>query len=406
MSFRPMRRAGHGIAPGWLNRGVGGIGVASLLSDLSHEIPTALLPNLVTQTLGAPASALGLIEGVSDGLAGAAKLAGGPLADEPSRRGPVAVGGYTTTAVLSSAVGAATSVVHVGLLRAGAWAARGLRVPARNALLADMVDADRYGHAYGFERAMDNLGAVGGPLLAIALAAAVGTRSAILLSLIPGLGAALSMAYAVRHVPKPTKRPRTPIRLRVRPVIESGLGPLLTAIGAFEIGNVAATLMILRATELLTASHGPERAATIALLLYAGYNLAAALSSVPAGRLADHRTPHLVLTLGVAAFAVSYAGFTRDTSSWAVLLPWFALAGIGIGAVETSEHAIVARKADQAIRGTAFGLLAALQSLGNFAASVVAGILWTGVGPQWAFAYLTGWMVISLLLLGRRAARV
>jgi|GEM_PF-2608942 len=103
MSFRPMRRAGHGIAPGWLNRGVVGVGVASLLSDLSHEIPTALLPNLVTQTLGAPASALGLIEGVSDGLAGAAKLAGGPLADEPSRRGPIAVGGYTTTAVLSLA---------------------------------------------------------------------------------------------------------------------------------------------------------------------------------------------------------------------------------------------------------------------------------------------------------------
>jgi hypothetical protein len=91
------------------------------------------LPNLLTATLGAPASALGLIEGLSDGLAGAARLAGGAIADDPRRRRAQAVAGYTTTAVLSSLIGAATAVWQVGILRAGAWAARGLRVPARNA---------------------------------------------------------------------------------------------------------------------------------------------------------------------------------------------------------------------------------------------------------------------------------
>src|SRR5688572_102967 len=82
----------------WLTPGVKGIGSASLLADLGHEVPTALLPSLLTSTLGAPAAALGLIEGVSDGLAGAARLGGGALADDPARRRTIAVGGYTTTA--------------------------------------------------------------------------------------------------------------------------------------------------------------------------------------------------------------------------------------------------------------------------------------------------------------------
>ena len=83
------------------------IGAASLLADAGHEIPTALLPGLLTMTLGAPAAALGVIEGIADGLAGAARLGGGAIADDPVRRRSVAVGGYATTAVLSAGIGAA-----------------------------------------------------------------------------------------------------------------------------------------------------------------------------------------------------------------------------------------------------------------------------------------------------------
>jgi hypothetical protein len=115
---------------------VGGIGAASLLADVGHEIPTSLLPSLLTSTLGAPAAALGLIEGVADGLAGAARFAGGALADDPQRRRAVALGGYGTTAGLSGLIGVATAVWQVAVLRSAAWFARGLRVPARNALLA------------------------------------------------------------------------------------------------------------------------------------------------------------------------------------------------------------------------------------------------------------------------------
>lgn len=183
----------------WLTPGVGGIGTLSLLADLGQEVPTALLPSFLTSTLGAPAAALGLIEGVADGLAGVARLGGGALADDPERRRSVAVGGYTATAMLSALIGVAGAAWQVGVLRAGAWTARGVRVPARNALLADVVPSSVYGRAYGFERAMDNLGAIGGPLLALALIGAVGIRAAILLSVVPGLLAAAAIVYAIRR---------------------------------------------------------------------------------------------------------------------------------------------------------------------------------------------------------------
>jgi len=241
----------------WLSPGVRGIGAASFLADVGHEIPTALLPNLLTVTLGAPAAALGLIEGIADGLAGAARLAGGAIADNPQRRRAQAVAGYTTTAVLSSLIGAATAVWQVAVLRAGAWAARGLRVPARNALLADIVPASVYGRAYGFERAMDNLGAIVGPLLALVLVGLVGTRTAIALSIIPGLLAALAIVYAIRHAPRAEQQERQALRLRVRPVLKGQLGRLMVGVSAFEFGNVAATLLILRATELLAPGPRP-----------------------------------------------------------------------------------------------------------------------------------------------------
>jgi MFS family permease len=377
----------------WLSPGVRGIGAASLLSDLGHEVPTALLPSLLTTTLGAPASALGLIEGVADGLAGVARLGGGALADDPERRRAVAVGGYTSTAVLSGLIGAATAAWQVGVLRAAAWTARGLRVPARNALLADVVPAG----AYGFERAMDNLGAIGGPLLALGLVAVVGVRSAILLSIIPGLLAALAIVYAIRHIDRPATPKRDPIRLGVRPLLAAGLGRLLAAVGAFEVGNVAATLLILRASELLAPGHDPQAAAQLALVLYAAYNLAATLASVPAGRLADRRGAQLVLAAGVAVFLVAYLGFAATGASLALLAGCFVAAGVAIGCVETAEHAAIAVAAPAGLRGSAFGLLAAIQSFGNLAASAIAGLLWTAISPRAAFIYLAGWMLVALL---------
>jgi MFS family permease len=387
----------------WLGPGVAGIGTASFLADVGHEVPTALLPNLLTATLGAPAAALGFIEGIADGLAGAARLAGGAIADDPQRRRAQAVAGYTTTAVLSSLIGAATTIWQVGILRAGAWAARGLRVPARNALLADIVAPGVYGRAYGFERAMDNLGAIAGPLLALALVGLLGVRTAIALSVIPGLLAAAAIVYAIRHAPRAEQRGRQPLRLRVRPVLAGRLGRLMVGVSAFEFGNVAATLLILRASELLGPGRDQDRATQLALGLYVAYNVAATVASVPAGRLGDRRGAVLVLGLGVGLFALAYAGFAAGGSSVLALAPWFVAAGVAIGCVETAEHAAVAALAPVELRGSAFGLLAAVQSFGNLAASATAGLLWTTASPRVAFGYLVIWMLLALL--GLLAAR-
>jgi MFS family permease len=390
----------------WLTPGVKGIGSASLLADLGHEIPTALLPSFLTSTLGAPAAALGAIEGISDGLAGAARLAGGALADDPERRRNVAVGGYAATAVLSGLTGVAGSAWQVGILRAGAWTARGLRVPARNALLADVVAPAAFGRAYGFERAMDNLGAIGGPLLALALVALLGVREAILLSVIPGLLAAGAIVYAIRHAPRLERNERQPIRLRVRPVMRGRLGRLMLALGAFEFGNIAATLLILRATELFEPGRSTTAATQLALVLYAGYNLAATLISIPAGRLGDRIGVTRVLAAGAALFLVAYVGFAATGASFVLLAACFVAAGLGIGCAETAEHAEVAHLAPEGIRGSAFGLLAAVQSVGNLAASAVAGALWTLISPTAAFLYAAGSMALAVagVLLSDRSA--
>lgn len=381
----------------WFVPGVRAIGAASLLSDLGHEVPTALLPSFLASTLGAPAAALGLIEGIADGAAGVSRFAGGPLADDPQRRRATAVGGYVTTAVFSSAIGLATATWQVGILRSAAWAARGLRGPSRNALLADIAPPSAYGRAFGFERAMDNLGAIGGPLLALGLVALVGVRTAILISFVPGALAALAIVVAVRAAPRLTQRERQPIRIRVKPVLHGPLGRLLAGIGAFELSNAAATLLILRATDLLTPSHGHGAAVEIALALYAGYNLAATLSAVPGGHLSDRRGSLVVLVLAAAAFTGAFAGLAFVGTSIAALALLFAAAGVGIGIGETAQSAAVAAFAPPDLRGSAFGLVSAVQAFANLAASAVAGALWTLISPEAAFLYLAAWAAVALV---------
>lgn len=117
-------------------------------------------------------------------------------------------------------------------------------MPARNALLADVVPASAYGRACGFERAMDNLGAMGGPLLALGLVAAVGLRWAIVLSVVPGLLAAAAIVYAIRRAPAVPRRERQALRIRIRPVMHGGLVRLMTAVAAFEASMTASPVSL------------------------------------------------------------------------------------------------------------------------------------------------------------------
>jgi MFS family permease len=392
----------------WLTRGVASVGVASFGSDAGHEITTSLLPTFLTSTLHAGPAALGAIEGVSDALVGLSKLAGGPLSTDPVRRGRLASGGYLVTAIATGAIGLAVAVWQVALLRAAAWMSRGLRSPARDSLLVSLVPRTAFGRASGLERAGDNAGALLGPLLASVLVATVGIRTAMVVAVVPGLLAAGAITVAAREARRTLTVPagRRTLSLNLRELRRAGLMEPLGAIAAFELANVATTLLILRATQLLdTAERSTAAATSIAILLYAGHNAAAAVSSMLGGHLIDRFAPRPVLAAGACVYVASYAIFAWNQHSWIPLLAAFLLAGVGIGFAETAETSIVALSLPDRLRGNGFGVLGLVQAIGDLGATVVAGLIWSAVSGSGAFLYLTGFMAgaaVVTTLGGRR----
>lgn len=393
----------------WFSPGVAAIAGASALSDLGHEIGTSLLPTLLTSTLHAGPGALGLIEGGSDALIGVAKLAGGPLANDPTYRARQASGGYLVTALAGGALGAVTGVWQAAALRATSWAARGLRSPARDALLFDLVEPAAYGRASGAERAGDNAGALAGPLLGAALLSLVGIRTALYLSAIPGLFAALAITYAARQARRAVAAPsgRRNLSLNLRALRDAGLLRALAPAATFELGNLAATLLILRATQLLhTGGRDITAATTLAVLLYAAHNGAAMIAAFIGGHWIDRTNPARVFAAAAALYVAGYAIFAAGPHAWPLLLAGFLLAGVGIGFAETTESTLVGRTTPTHLRGSAFGLLGLTQALGDLGSTAVAGLLWALISPAAGFSYATAWMLITLAVLtATRATR-
>jgi MFS family permease len=357
---------------------------------------TSVLPSFVTHTLGGSAGALGLIEGVSDGLAGIAKLAGGSAANDETRRRNLAAGGYVVTGIATAAIGAATAVWQAGILRAAAWIARGARGPAKNALLASLAPPEAYGRAFGYERTMDHLGAVAGPLLAAALVASIGIRHTIYLSVIPGVLAAFAIVVAAREAAGRGEVIRRRVHLEIGALREAGIVRALAPVTLFELGNCATTLLILRATALLRPGRSVADAAAIAVLLFAAHNLVASALSYPSGRVVDRRGPRVVFGAGVILFGLAYAGLAFNLSAWPLLLIFFGLAGAGTGLTDTAESTLVARLLPDRLRGSGFGLLGGVQSLGDFVSSAAVGLVWTVVSPGAGFALAGAWMALSV----------
>ena len=382
----------------WLTAGVVSVGAASFFSDAGHEIATSVLPSFLTITLHASPAALGLVEGASDALVGVSKLAGGPLAADPARRGRLASSGYLGTALATGAIGLATTVWQVGVLRALAWSSRGLRSPARDSLLVSLVPGRAYGRAAGVERAGDNAGAVVGPLMASGLVAWLGIRDAIFFSVVPGLLAALAITVAAREARRALRAlaARQRLSFNLGRLHAAGLTRALVPAGLFEFGNMATTMLILRATDLLT---GPGRSVTaatsLAILLYVGHNVAATLGAVAGGHLIDRVSPRPVFAAAAALYVGAYTLFAVNVEAWPVLLVGFAAAGVGIGFAETTETTLVARLLPDELRGNGFGVLGLLQALGDLVSTMVVGILWTAVSPAAGFLYAAAWMLAA-----------
>ena len=382
-----------------MTRGVWSVGAASLGSDAGHEVTTSLLPTFLTSTLHAGPGALGAIEGISDALIGVCKLAGGPLTSDPVRRGRLASGGYLVTAFATAAIGLATAVWQVALLRALSWMSRGLRSPARDTLLVSLVPPAAFGRASGLERAGDNAGALIGPLLASALVGVLGIRHTMLLAFIPGIFAAVAITVAAREARQVITTPvgRSTLSFNLAELWRAGLARTLAPAALFELGNVATTLLILRATDLLADGRSLATATSIAILLYAGHNGAAMVASLAGGQVIDKFSPRVVFRAGAVAYVIAYVIFAVDQHAWPILALAFILAGIGIGWAETAESTMVALSLPDRLRGNGYGVLGLVQSFGDLGASLVAGMIWALVSPMAAFLYVAAWMAMAVL---------
>ena len=370
---------------GWLNRTVLGVGLTSLFSDWSHETATAVLPAFLA-AIGAGPVWLGVIEGVADGLSSFAKLAAGHYTDQLKRRKPLAVFGYAFTAIATASFGIATHAVHVLIGRSAAWLGRGVRSPAKKALLAADVPADAYGRAFGLERLMDTLGAILGPLTALWILRATGHsyRKVFLWTLLPGLIAVACFWLLVRERPVEVKEPKSFLPgLRALP---AEFRRFLLAVGIFGAGDFSHTLLILYATKMLAAEYGMARAASMAVILYTLHNVFYAGSAYVSGWLSD-RVPHrkIVLAAGYGLAVVTALLLCAATHSLWLLAGIFVLAGLYIGTEEALEDSVAAEMMPREQHGMAFGTMAAVNAVGDFLSSLLVGALWSAFGVGAAF---------------------
>lgn len=380
----------------WFSPGVLGIGLASLFSDWGHEAATAILPAFLA-SLGAPAIALGIIEGVSDGLSSFAKLIGGWIADRPRWRKPTGIVGYCATAITTFTYAFAHSWPFLLLMRALGWTGRGSRGPSRDSLLADSVRQGQEGRAFGFERAMDTLGAVLGPLCATLLVGTLGFRGVLRWTLLPGLLAAAAFALLAPHAKANSERNATSFRATLANM-PAAYWRYLAAVFTHGIGDFAPTLLILRATQLLAPRLGTGKAATVSIALYTLYNVVSAATSYPAGALGDRIGRRGLLALGYITAAIAYLGFIFIPASLPVLILLFGLAGVHAGFQQPLEKSLASSLLSVEQRGSGFGLLAAVNGIGDLVSSVVVGALWSNVSPSAGFAYAVLFIILGAIL--------
>ncbi len=373
----------------WLNRTVLGVGLTSLFSDWSHETATAILPAFLA-AIGAGPAWLGVIEGISDGLSSFTKLAAGHYTDRLKKRKPLAIFGYTVTALATASFAFATHAYHVLFGRSVAWLGRGVRSPAKKALLAADVSPNAYGRAFGLERLMDTVGAIGGPLTALWLLEKTGHnyQKVFLWTLLPGLIAVASFWLLVRERPIAAK-PQRSFLLGIRD-LPGPFRRFLLGVGVFGAGDFSHSLLILYASRMLAPEYGLAHAASIAVVLYTVHNVFSAGSAYASGWLSDHVSHRkLVLAAGYALAGITGTLLCTGTHSLRLLGMIFVLAGLYFGTQDSLEDTVAAELVPKEQHGMAFGTLAAVNAVGDFLSSLLVGSLWSAFSVEAAFATST-----------------
>lgn len=389
-----------------LPRNVWAVTITSFLTDISSEMILNLLPLFLANVLGVRVGVIGLIEGLAETTSSLLKTVSGWVSDRLAERKRLAVLGYGISALAKPFLYLVTSWWGVLGVRFADRVGKGIRTAPRDALLASSTDENHRGLSFGLHRAGDTAGALVGLLIAIGVVwrtqagALALTRASfqrlVLISIIPAVLAVLVLALASHDVrPEQTGRAALP-RLSLRGLSRQ-LRTFLLIVVIFTLGNSADAFLILRAQE-----RGLSVLGVLAML--ATFNLVYAIVSTPAGALSDRVGRHRVIVIGWLVYGLLYLGFAVVDAAWQMWL-LYGLYGVYYGATEGTAKALIADLALPEQRGTAYGVYNAAVGITALPASLLAGVLWQGVGswrgfgPRAPFLFGAALALIATVLL-------
>lgn len=368
------------------------IGLISLINDTASELVYPLVPLFLTSVLMAGPKALGLIEGLAEATAALLKLFSGIAVDRTRRSKPWIVVGYGLAALGRPLIALVHGWPGLMLIRLADRIGKGLRTSPRDALLAASVAPQHRGLAFGVHRAMDNAGAVLGPLLAAALlAAGMPLRDVLLWTAVPGaLCVALALALPSDRGSGPA--PAAPPTLTGWSALPVAYRRYLVVVALFTLGNASNMFLLLRASEL-----GVPQAQVP--LLWAAVSAVAMLLSAPLSGWSDRIGRRALLLAGYAAYALFYVVLGLAALGGAALVAWFAFYGVFLAATEGVEKAFVADMAEPGLRGTAYGWFNMTTGAMLLPASAVFGWLYERWSAAVAFGFSAGCTILACLLL-------
>ena len=367
------------------------LGLISLVNDSASDMIYPLVPLYLTSVLMAGPKALGLIEGIAEAMASLLKLAAGVLADRSRKTKSWVVAGYAIAGIARPMIAFASSWFGVLVCRFADRIGKGLRSAPRDAMLVHSVAADQRGLAFGLHRAMDNAGAVVGPLAAAALLAlGMPLRHVLFAAIVPAV-IVLLLALAIREpqVERSPNPPRFSWNLREFP---PRFRRYLIVLALFMLGNSSNMFLLLRAKELgLGEAQVP--------MIWALVSLVAALLSTPLSGLSDRFDRRKLIAGGWTIYAALYMAFGLMPAMTWLLWPMFAAYGVFLAATEGAEKALVADMVPRAQAGTAFGWYNLVVGLALLPASLLFGWLWSEASPPIAFAFGSACALAAALLL-------
>jgi MFS family permease len=377
--------------------GVVVLGFVSLLMDASSELVHALLPLFMVGTLGASMLVVGIVEGLAEATALVVKVFSGYLSDATRRRKPLVLAGYGLGALSKIAFPLAPSLGWVVGSRLVDRVGKGIRGAPRDALVADLAPPDARGASFGLRQALDTVGAIAGPLLAVAAMAAFADdiRAAFWIAVVP---AALCVALIVLGVREPAPSHAATPAARIT------LGDVRRLDRAFVfVTVVAAVLTLARFSEAFLVLRAQDvgmtlgRAPWVMVAMTAVY----AVFAFPAGALADRGHSPRLIRAGLAALIASDLVLAHAASPAAVLAG-AALWGLHMALTQGLLSALVAAVAPADLRGTAFGVFNLASGVALLAASAIAGALWDLAGPRYTFYAGAAFTIVAWLALTAR----